>query len=118
MTSQRLPHRNLQQDFVGLDGSSIKHHGEFTAPMVASDTAHLVDSVFQIADVNRCLYSVSKITRNGGKVVFEDDGAKVYRSGRLITTFQESGGLYIATMRLKCPKPGHEQGFVGQVHRA
>ena len=89
------------RDFVGPDGSSIKHHGQVSARMEANDTKSSVDSVFQVADVSRCLYSVSKITRNGGRVIFEGKEAKVYKGSRLVTTFKELNGLYVTTMKLK-----------------
>ena len=100
------------RDFVGPDGTSIKHHGQVAARMVASDTKNSVDSVFQVADVSRCLYSVSKIIRNGGRVVFEGKEAKVYKGSKMITTFKEINGLYVAVMKLKAPIRPPEADFI------
>ena len=99
------------RDFVGPDGSSIKHHGQVATRMEATDTRSAVDSIFQVADVSRCLYSVSKITRNGGRVIFEGKEAKVYKGRKLVTTFNEVNGLYIATMKLKSPHRPSEARF-------
>ena len=108
------------RDFVGANGDLIKHHGEVTAKLEATDTRCGLDSTFQIADVSRCLYSVSRITRNGGKVEFKGDEARVYMDGKLITTFKERHGLYIGSMTLKSPIHGDARpsGFPRQGAKA
>jgi hypothetical protein len=36
-------------------------------------------------------------------VVFEGKEAKVYKGSKMITTFKEINGLYVAVMKLKAP---------------
>ena len=103
---------------MGPDGSPIKHHGQVATRMQAKDTKNAVDSTFQVADVSRCLYSVSKITKNGGRVVFDGNEAKIFKGKKLVTTFKEINGLYVATMRLKAPSRPADASFGGHAKHA
>ena len=70
----------------------------------------LINSVFQVAELNRPLMSVSQICSHGYKCVFEKGQATVVgESGETICRFEEDRGLYVANMRLKAPAPFRRQ---------
>ena len=65
-----------------------------------------VNSVFQVADLNRPLMSVSQVCDNGHKCVFEKDHALVIApNGDVVCRFTRKSGLYVADMKLKAPSP-------------
>ena len=68
-----------------------------------------VKTTFQVADVKRPLWSVSKICDAGYKVIFEEDFAVVLDpKGKECIRFERRGGLYVARLMLRNPK---HQGF-------
>ena len=70
-----------------------------------------VSSVFQVADLNRPLMSVSQVCDNGYKCVFEKDQALLLSpAGEVAGRFTRRAGLYVTTMRLKAPAPFGRQG--------
>ena len=71
------------------------------------DGDQLVNSMFQIADVNRPLMSIGKICDSGHRVVFESGKAEVIskRTGKVVMTFvRKNKGLYTAELILRTPK--------------
>ena len=74
-----------------------------------------IKSVFQVADVTRALYSVSKICDDGCEVHFTDKVATVTKDGKVVTKFGREGGPYCVEMQIKDePDNGEESPFVGQ----
>ena len=75
-----------------------------------------INSIIQIAEVSRPLYSVSKICDSGCEVHFAKDEGRVTRNGKLIATFPRRGGLYIGTLMVKPgdPKNPKEADFARQ----
>ena len=71
-----------------------------------------VRSTFQVADVTRALYSVSKICDDGCEVYFTATEAVVTKHGNVVTRFKREGGLYTAEMEIK-PGSGEKSPFVG-----
>ena len=65
-----------------------------------------VEALFQVADVVRPLFSVSKICDRGNcTMLFDKDKAVVRNaSGKIICVFKRQGNLYIAQMRVRNPK--------------
>ena len=66
-----------------------------------------VNSLFQVADVNRPLMSIGRICDQGHRVCFDSDKAEVInkKTGRVVMTFlRKNGGLYTADLVLKAPK--------------
>ena len=66
-----------------------------------------IKSVFQVADVTRALYSVSKICDDGCEVYFTATEAVITKGGKVITRFAREGGLYCAEMEIE---PGAGDG--------
>ena len=74
-----------------------------------------IKSVFQVADVPRALYSVSKICGDGCEVHFAATEAIVTKDGKMVTKFGREGGLYCVEMQVKEePDNGEVSHFVGQ----
>jgi hypothetical protein len=71
-----------------------------------------IKSTFQVADVTRALYSVSKICDDGCEVYFTATEAVITKGGKVVTRFKREGGLYCAEMEIK-PDAGEESPFVG-----
>ena len=93
--------------FVVGNGASIPNEGQVSLNLEASTGSgtEQINSVFQVAELNRPLMSVSQICSHGHKCVFERGHATILTSdGQPICKFEEDGGgLYVATMRLKAP---------------
>ena len=60
-----------------------------------------VRSTFQIADVTRALFSVSKMCDEGCEVHFAQTEAIATKGGKVVTRFAREGGLYCVEMQLK-----------------
>jgi hypothetical protein len=91
--------------FQGANGKTIENKGQSTVRMRAKDTDVRINSIFQIAQVSRPLYSVSKICDTGCEVHFTKDEGRVTRNGKLIAAFPRRGGLYIGTLIVKPGDP-------------
>ena len=93
--------------FVVGNGASIPNEGQVSLNLEANTGSgtEQINSVFQVAELNRPLMSVSQICSHGHKCVFERGHATIFTSdGQPICMFEEDGGgLYVATMRLKAP---------------
>ena len=70
-----------------------------------SDSGKKIESIFQVCQINRPLWSVGKICDAGCKVVFNSTGADVIHaeSGKTCCSFQRRNGLYVATLNLRNP---------------
>jgi hypothetical protein len=76
-----------------------------------------INSTFQIAEVSRPLYSVSKICDSGATVKFDSPEAIVRnKNGRVLVKFERQGGLYVAEFSIN-PK-AKAASFTGQSHKA
>ena len=64
-----------------------------------------IKTVFQVADVKRPIWSVSKICDAGFTVKFGQKAAVVLDSrGKECVRFERRGGLYVARLMLRKPK--------------
>ena len=66
-------------------------------PITAGTTLH---STFQVADVTRALYSVSKMCDEGCVVTFSATEGIVSKDGQVVARFAREGGLYVAEMEI------------------
>ena len=99
------------QHFIDASGNRIENQGESELHMLEPGGKR-IKSVFQVADVTRALYSVSKICDDGCEVYFTATEAVITKDGKVITRFAREGGLYCAEMEIK-PDAGEESPFVG-----
>ncbi len=101
------------QHFLAAGGHRLRNQGEMALTLVDERTSAVVDSVFQVADVTRPLWSVGKVCDKGYKVLFDALKAEVFKNlgDAPLCTFERKGGLYIG--RLKVTNPRHE-GFARQ----
>ena len=102
--------------FVGAGGHRIKNQGEMLLQMEApgeNGKDSPVDAMFQVADVCRPLFSVSRICDRGSNTMTFDKEKAVVRNpqGKTICIFKRRGNLYIAQMKVRNPK---HSSFGGQ----
>ena len=86
--------------FIAANGDRMANQGEAELNMVAPG-GRTVKSTFQIADVTRALFSVSKMCDEGCEVHFAQTEAIVTKGGKVITRVAREGGLYCVEMQLK-----------------
>ena len=88
------------------DGGILPNQGQKRLQL-ENDAKLSIDSVFQIARVARPLMSVGRICDLGNSIAFSDTTATVMApDGKQICQFvRKEGGLYIAKLKLKRPKP-------------
>ena len=88
------------------DGRILPNQGQKKLHL-ESDSKLAIDSVFQIARVARPLMSVGRICDLGNHIAFTDASATVVAPhGTKVCQFaRKEGGLYIAKLNLKRPKP-------------
>ena len=98
------------QHFLAAGGKRLPNEGEMALMLVDERTGATVDSVFQVAEVTRPLWSVGKVCDKGYKVLFDALQAQIFKNlgDPPLCTFERKGGLYIG--RLKVRNPKHE-GF-------
>jgi len=104
--------------FIAADNKKIMNEGQVGLRLQGEKEGdQLVNSLFQVADVNRPLMSIGKICDSGHRVIFESDKAEVVskRTGKVVMTFlRKNGGLYTADLVLKAPKkPAKSKDFRG-----
>ena len=76
--------------------------------MWTSDGAQLRKVTFQVANVNKALGSVSKMVRNGNRVVFDTSGSHIEnKMTKDILWLQELDGVHVVGMMVA--PPGREQ---------
>jgi hypothetical protein len=102
--------------FIAADNKKILNQGQVSLRLQGEQEGDpLVNSMFQVADVNRPLMSIGKICDAGHRVVFEADKAEVIskRTGKVVMTFvRKGGGLYTAELILRSPKkPAKSKDF-------
>ena len=67
-------------------------------------------SVFQVAELNCSLMSVSQICDLGYKCVFEKDHARVVtQDNEVVCRFERDRNIYVTKMNLKAPTPFQRQ---------
>ena len=94
--------------FKVADGAHIPNKGE-ASPQFEVDgeqgQVHELISSFQVARVSKPFRSVSMIADAGFDILFTKTHAVVKdpKSGRVICTYQRSGGLYLGEMRRENP---------------
>ena len=69
---------------------------------------------FQVCPVNKAFGSVSKIVKNGSRVIFDEAGSYIQnqRTGKVIW-LREQEGLYVLYVKVK---PNYPVGFHWQEH--
>ena len=89
--------------FIAANGSKIPNLGE--VPMrLRNNNGPIFQSVFQIADVTRPLYSVGRICDAGCEVTFTATKASVLKDGKLMAVFERQSGLYLADLEVLADK--------------
>ena len=74
--------------------------GEVPVQLVEEPTGSKIDTTFQVADVSRPLFSMSKICDQGNEVHVTAKEAVVTRNGKVVARFQREGGLYVAELSM------------------
>ena len=99
------PGSRAGRGFIAANGAKIPNRGQMKLALKTED-GKPIESVFQVCETSRPLWSVGKICDNGCTVVFDAAKAEVIRKsdGRSLCTFQRSGGLYVANLNLTNPK--------------
>ena len=97
--------------FRVADGEVIPNKGEATLQSEVDGPEgqrHAITSTFQVAKVSKPLRSVSMICDAGFDVLFTKTEAsvRVPSTGKVVCTYERSGGLYKGDMRLR--KPLHQ----------
>ncbi len=108
---EESPNSKAGRNFVAANGGKIRNHGQSMVKMRTKDGMR-VASTFQVADVTRPLYSVSKLCDAGYDVPFKKDEALVTKDGKIIHRFHSEGGLYVAEMHIG--DDGQDPSFGGQ----
>ena len=99
--------RQDPQDIVG-NGAEVPNEGQVTLNLEATINGkpggNQIKSIFQVAETDRPLISVSRVCELGHKCVFDEDKAEVIaENGTVLCSFKRKGGLYVAEMKLKAP---------------
>ncbi len=112
---EESPGSRRGQNFVAAGGHKMPNKGQLTLHLLAhagDGREEKVSTIFQVADVTRPLWSVSKVCDSGYTVTFNAKTAKVTdANGVVICVFERQGGLYVGRMKLKNPR---WSGFSGQ----
>ena len=106
----------LGQNFVTANNSKLPNKGQVSLKLRSGERARGkgtdIKTVFQVADVKRPLWSVSKICDAGFTVKFSRDRAVVLdKNGKVCVKFERRGGLYVARLMMKNPKFKKTEGF-------
>ena len=92
------------------DGSIIDNLGAKTFRALTDESQPLSVHT-QVADVDKPLLSVAQIVHNGGTVVFSPKGSFVKSpDGKLKTTIEQKGGLYVLKMWIPRDQGSHFTG--------
>jgi len=108
---EESPNSKAGRNFVAANGGKIVNHGQSTVRM-KTPKGRRVASTFQVAEVTRPLYSVSKLCDYGYGVNFTADEGVVKKNGEVIHVFKREGGLFVAEMMIGDDIPAST--FVGQ----
>ena len=102
------------RNFLAANGDKIPNLGEAKLGLRDTETQGAFESVFQVADVTRPLYSVGKICDAGAEVKFTKERAEVFFNGNLLAVFRREGGLYLANLEITDQGDPAASTFVGQ----
>ena len=80
---EESPNSRAGRNFVAANGGKIRNHGQSMVKMRTKDGKRIA-STFQVADVTRPLYSVSKLCDAGYDVSFKKDEALVTKDGKVV----------------------------------
>ena len=85
---------------VPTDGQSVLN--------LQANNNHTMATTFRLAKVSPPLMSVGRLCEAGMDVLFKKDGEDVLATdGNVVLRFErQSGGLYVARLKLKKPSPG------------
>jgi len=108
---EESPNSKVGRNFVAANGGKIRNHGQSNVKMRTKEGTR-VASTFQVADVTRPLYSVSKLCDAGYDVAFKKHEALVTKGDKVIHRFHREGGLYVAEMYIG--GDGDDPSFGGQ----
>ena len=97
--------------FIAANGARIPNLGEARLAMKVPTSGQMINSTFQVAEVSRPLYSVSKICDEGCEVHFCGTHAWVTKGDVEIARFSRERGLYVAEMLLGKPNEKRPAGF-------
>ena len=85
---------------IAANGGRIMNKGEVPVKLVEEPTGSKIDTTFQVVDVSRPLFSMSKICDQGNEVHVTAKEAVVTRNGKVVARFQREGGLYVAELSM------------------
>ncbi len=106
--------------FVPANDHRIPNEGQVALRLQGEEPDdEVVNSVFQVAEVNRPLMSIGRICDQGHRVMFDSDRAEVIckKTNKVVMVFKrKNGGLYTADLVLRAPKrnddgPAKPKGF-------
>jgi hypothetical protein len=107
--------------FIAANGARILNQGQVPVKLMESAGGR-IDTTFQVADVSRPLFSMSRICDQGNEVTVNSKEAVVKRDGKVVTRFKREGGLYVAELAMMPPgkdtAPKPEAGFGRQGNHA
>ena len=107
------PGSRANRHFAAANGDHIRNKGQ--AVVRGRVGKRRIASTFQVADVSRALYSVSKICDDNCEVHFTKTEGRVTRDGKVIAVFLREGGLYVAPITIGGDEGGGlASTFVGQ----
>ena len=86
--------------FVAANGDRMRNRGEARLKLADPKAGTTIHSTFQVADVTRALYSVSKMCDEGCVVTFTESEGTVTKDGQVVARFVREGGLYVAEMEI------------------
>ena len=101
------PGSRMGQGFIVGNGARVPNDGQSVLNLQATNKTTMA-TTFQLAKVSRPLMSVGRLCDAGMDVLFKKDRADVLATdGSVILSFErQSGGLYVARLKLKKPSPG------------
>ena len=113
-TIEESPGSRAQQHFVAAGGKRLPNEGQVRLHLLGQANTG-IQSLFQVAEVTRPLWSVGKICDQGFDVRFSAKTATILKDGKEILSFERKNGLYLGMIKLKNPKyrPKDEQDFAG-----
>ncbi len=109
---EESPGSKADKHFIAANGQRIRNCGQVQATMMDKQLGTSFGSTFQVAEVSRPLYSVSKMCDAGATVEIDAKQALVKKGGRVLARFVRQGGLYLAEFTMTPRKPATD--FAGQ----
>ena len=106
---QDSPGSRRGQNFIVGNGEAVPNEGQVNLNLeadVGQGERRPVTSVFQVAELNCALMSVSQICDHGYRCVFDKDRAQVLTdTGDVVCQFPRIRNIYVTEMSLKAPTP-------------